>query len=160
MFVVITLFCNKKRAFSIKLPPKIKTCAIINMPNERGVVFMSRGKINQKYTGEFKQKVVEHMRDNTLSYRETERIFEIPSRNRVQKWERIYLEEGAAGLYVERRGRGSSAEGIRKGRPPKLEKNVEEDLIAENQRLRMELDYLQKLNALVQQRQLQERKRK
>ena len=31
----------------------------------------------------------------------------------------------------------------------KLDKKVEEDLIAENQRLRMEIEYLKKLSALV-----------
>lgn len=36
----------------------------------------------------------------------------------------------------ERRGSKS------KGRPPKLDKSVEEDLIAENQRLQMEIEYL------------------
>ena len=33
------------------------------------------------------------------------------------------------------------ADGIAKGRPPKLDKKIEEDLIAENQRLRMENEY-------------------
>lgn len=45
------------------------------------------------------------------------------------------------------RGKASSASGKR-GRPPKLDKQVEEDLIAENQRLRMENEYLKKLQAL------------
>ena len=58
-----------------------------------------------------------------------------------------------------RRGRACSASGTRKGRPPKLDKKVEEDLIAENQRLRMEIEYLKKLDALVQKR-LQEEKKK
>ena len=56
----------------------------------------------------------------------------------------------------ERRGRACKESGTRKGRPPKLNKKVEEDLIAENQRLRqllqdtqMEVDYLKKLSALV-----------
>ncbi len=61
----------------------------------------------------------------------------------IQRWERIYLEEGAKGLIKERRGRGS------KGISPKLDKKVEEDLNAENQRLRMEIEYLKKLSALV-----------
>ena len=73
--------------------------------------------------------------------------------------ERIYLEEGAEGLMKERRGRACAASGTRKGRPPKLDPKVEEDLIAENQRLRMEIEYLKKLDALVQKR-LQEEKKK
>ena len=67
----------------------------------------------------------------------------------IHRWERIYLEEGAEGLMKERRGRACSAGGTSKGRPPKLDKKVEEDLIAENQRLRMEIEYLKKLSALV-----------
>ena len=38
------------------------------------------------------------------------------------------------------------------GRPPKFEPKENEDLIAELQRLRMENEYLKKLNALVQER--------
>ena len=86
--------------------------------------------------------VVETMRRERLSCNETEKRFEI-SKDRVRLWERIYLEEGPEGLFTERRGRNS------KGRPRKLPKEVEEDLIAENQRLRAELDYLKKLQALV-----------
>ena len=53
-------------------------------------------------------------------------------------------EEGPEGLSVERRGRSS------KGRPPKhLPKQVEEDLLAEVQRLRAENDDLKNLQALV-----------
>jgi len=121
---------------------------------------MPRGMPNAKYTGEFKQRVVEDMRTNGLGYNETLRKYEIKSHDIVAKWERIYLEEGAAGLYVERRGRAYGMNGVRKGRPAKLEKKTEEDLIAENQRLRMENDYLKNLNALVQEKQARERKRK
>ena len=35
------------------------------------------------------------------------------------------------------------------GRPPKFDKKLEEDLLAENQRLRAEIAYLKKLQALV-----------
>ena len=96
------------------------------------------------------------MREHHLSYKETVRKYWEGSSGKegnyvkqIQLWERIYLEEGAAGLMKERRGKASSASGTRKGRPPKLDKKVEEDLIAENQRLRMEIEYLKKLSALV-----------
>lgn len=85
------------------------------------------------------------MRENHLGYKETMRKYfpNLESKNFefLKKWERIYLEEGAEGLMKERRGRGCSASGTRKGRPEKLDKNIEEDLIAENQRLRMEIEY-------------------
>lgn len=42
----------------------------------------------------------------------------------------------------------------------KLNKDIEEDLIAENQRLRIENEYLKKLNALVQERIKRENKKK
>lgn len=42
----------------------------------------------------------------------------------------------------EKRGRGILSEGKKRGRPPKLNKKAEDNLIAENQRLRMEIDYL------------------
>jgi transposase len=107
-----------------------------------GCFSMPKGIPNKKYSGEFKQMVVETMRRERLSCNETEKRFEI-SKDRVRLWECIYLEEGPESLFIERRGRSS------KGRPRKLPKEVEEDLIAENQRLRAELDYLKKLQALV-----------
>ena len=104
---------------------------------------MSRGKPNKRYTPEFKKLVVETMMEERLSYSETCRRLEVNSRDQIKSWERIYLEEGPEGLTVERRGRGST------GRPKKLPKDVEEDLLAEVQRLRAENDYLKNLQALV-----------
>ena len=106
------------------------------------------------YPGKFKQTVVEDIRENFLSYSEAMRKYGIGGKMSIQKWERIYLEEGPEGLSVDRRGHGS------KGRPPKLNKKVEEDLIAEVQRLRAENDYLKKLNALVLEEERKNRKRK
>ena len=106
------------------------------------------GRTNKKYSAEFKIGVIMDMREHHLGLRETERKYNV-QHSVILKWERIYLEEGAEGLMKERRGRACSAGGTRKGRPPKPDKKVEEDLIAENQRLRMEIEYLKKLSALV-----------
>ena len=115
---------------------------------------MPKGQPNKRYTPEFKIKVVETMHKDKLSYRETARQFDITDYHSVASWERIYLEEGAEGLQIERRGRKST------GHPAKLKKEVEEDLIAEVQRLRAENAYLKKLNALVSERVRQEKKHK
>ena len=115
-----------------------------------------KGRKNKAYSAEFKIGVIMDMREHHLGYRETVRKYwnllrgqDINYVNTVKRWERIYLEEGVEGLMKERRGRACSADGTRKGRPPKLDKKVEEDLITENQRLRMEIEYLKKLSALV-----------
>ena len=109
-----------------------------------GCFSMAKGVPNKRYTPEFKKQVVETMQKEKLSYRETARRFEISDSKRIAAWERIYLEEGPEGFAIERRGRSS------KGGPPKrLPKEVEEDLLAEVQRLRAENDYLKNLQALV-----------
>ena len=112
-----------------------------------------KGSKQKKYSTEFKIGVIMDMREHRLGYNETVRKYWDATRGQehnyqkqVQKWERIFLEEGAEGLMKERRGKSY---GSKKGRPPKLDKKVEEDLIAENQRLRMEIEYLKKLSALV-----------
>ena len=87
--------------------------------------------------------VVETMKKEHLSIYATMQEFGINDHKIIERWERIYLEEGQEGLTVERRGRGST------GQPKKLPKDVEEDLLAEVQRLRAENDYLKNLQALV-----------
>ena len=88
--------------------------------------------------------VVETMKKEHLSIYAAMQEFGINDHKIIERWKRIYLEEGPEGLAIERRGRSS------KGRPPKqLPKQVEEDLLAEVQRLRAEVEYLKNLQALV-----------
>ena len=112
--------------------------------------------LKSSYDGNFKQNVVEYMHTNHLSATETAVHFRIQTYV-VLKWERIYYEEGPQALYEEYRGRKKNMSSKTK---KKLSKELEEDLIAENQRLRMENEYLKKLNALVQERIKRENKRK
>ena len=112
-----------------------------------------KGQKQKKNSAEFKIGVIIDMREHRLSYHETVRKYELGNdkqggaRRMLQRWERLYLEEGAEGLMKERRGKSNTSS--RRGRPPKLDRKVEEDLIAEHQRLRMEIEYLKKLSALV-----------
>ena len=113
-----------------------------------------KGQKFKSYSSEFKLCVIMDMREHNLSYSETVRKYWDISKGqehnhlkKIQVWERIFLEEGAEGLMKERRGKNNTSG--KKGRPPKLDKKVEEDLIAENQRLRMDIEYLKKLSALV-----------
>ena len=114
-----------------------------------------KGSKQKTYSTEFKLSGIMDMREHRLGYCETVRKYGLGpvetggARAMLQRWERIFLEEGAEGLMKERRGRACKASGSNKGRPPKLDRQVEEDLIAENQRLRMEIEYLKKLSALV-----------
>ena len=118
---------------------------------------MPKGIPNKRYTGEFKLLVVKDMIDSNLDYQETIAKYNIKSSTQLKNWERIYLEEGPEGLFKERRGKKT---GGNKGRHPKLEKKLEENLIEEVQRLRAEVAYLKKLNALVQEREHLEKRRK
>ena len=99
-----------------------------------GCFCMPEKKKQKTYVGKFKVEAVETMRNENLSYKETARRFGLRSDTQIKQWERIYLEEGKEALLLERRGRACAASGTQKGRKPKLDKQVEEDLIAENQR--------------------------
>ena len=113
---------------------------------------MPKGLPNKKYTAEFKKHVIETMQSEKLSYRDTARQFEINDHKRIMAWERIYLEEGPEGFLLERRGK--------KGCPSKIPTAIEEDLIAENQRLRAENAYLKNLQALVLEDERHQRKKR
>ena len=125
--------------------------------NEHGIDGLKRN-INSHYGGEFKVNVIEYMHNNHLSLQETSYHFKLGNHCLVGKWERIYYEEGPQALYQEKRGRIKNMSSKQKKK--ELNKEIEKDLIAENQRLRMENEYLKKLNALVQERIKRENKKK
>lgn len=112
------------------------------------------------YSGDFKVTVVEYMHRTEASLRQTAAYFNIPQKDTVKKWAQIYWEQGKEALYIENRGRSKKMESIIKksSKKKKIEKN--EDLLAEVERLRMENEYLKKLNALIQEREKSEKKTK
>lgn len=96
---------------------------------------------NGTYSGDFKIEVVEYMHANHLSCYKAAAKFLIPSKTQVANWERIYYEKGPQALYRDNRG-GPGKMSSNKAKKTTLNKEIEEDLIAEVQRLRMENEYL------------------
>jgi transposase-like protein len=109
------------------------------------------------FHGELRQQVVEDVLKNKLSYSEAMRKHGISGKMTIQRWERIYLEEGAEGLYVDHR-RGIP--GTERSHQPAPGKQDEKTLLKEVERLRAENDYLKKLHALVSERVQRKKKRK
>jgi len=99
------------------------------------------------YTLDFKLKVVKDIKENYLPLSEASIKYSV-NYSTIKLWYRIYLSEGIEALGIERRGRNKGD--LVTGRPVKIKEEIKNDLIAENERLRMENAYLKKLNALVQ----------
>ena len=106
------------------------------------------------YTPEFKLQVVEDMQTNGLSYRAAALKHSVGIHTTIKQWERIYLEKGYDGLKDSNRGLPGKP---KVGRPPSkptnkkkyTSKEAYDTLTSENKHLRMELEYLKKLNALI-----------
>lgn len=111
------------------------------------------------YTTEFKLNVVKAYQNNGLSLRDCCLQFNIPTQSTVISWARNYEQLGIDGLRVQ------------KGRPKTMKKDKPavkktkpltrlEELEKDNLYLRAEIDYLKKLNALTQEKQTQQRKKR
>ena len=90
------------------------------------------------------------MHENQLSFKETGVRLGIRD-GTILHWERRYLEKGIEGLENKKKGRKPR---VQKPKPPKTRL---EELEEENLNLRIENEYLKKLNALVAEREKRER---
>lgn len=104
------------------------------------------------YSGEEKQKVVEAKIREGLSNWEASKRFGITGHHTVEAWEKIYLEEGPGALY-----KGRRKEVVEEGKEQQKDKN-EKELRKEIKYLRAEVAYLKKLNALVLEEELRDKK--
>ena len=120
----------------------------------------------QHYSAEFRMSVLERMREEQLSYRQVAALFDIRKFNIVGDWERRYDEGGENALARQPKRTGSPRKMLKSTLPaqpqsPDDESRTRDELIAELNQLRMENDYLKKLDALVQKkRTAQQKKRK
>ncbi|QVK20830.1 helix-turn-helix domain-containing protein [Mycoplasmatota bacterium] len=108
-------------------------------------------KKNKTLSSEEKLTVLEYLWEN--GYTATVRKYDIAS-GVLNVWERKYREYGIKGLEQDSRGRPSKM----LGKPKDI--NKDKDILDELFRLRLENEYLKKLDALVQEREERERKKK
>lgn len=122
---------------------------------------------HRTYTGNFKVSVVEYMHNTGASIRKTAAHFNIPSFRSVAQWAAIYNEQGKDALYEEKRGRASKMKAKKPQKPKSTKKTNKktntteyQELLAELEYLRMENEYLKKLQALVRKREESEHRTK
>jgi len=106
----------------------------------------------KNYSGDFKVTAVEYMHKNHLSLSEAAPAFGIPTTSTLSKWEKIYYEKGPQGLREWTPCRKPKMDKEPIDKPKNIEPTLEKNLIAEVKQLRMENEYLKKLNALVLER--------
>lgn len=103
------------------------------------------------YDAAFKLSVLERMWAEDLSYRRTAALFNIRNASCLAGWEKRYHRGGIEALSPRPRGRSMSkppAPAVPVA--PSDESKSREELLAELKQLRMENDYLKKLEALTQ----------
>lgn len=105
--------------------------------------------VPQRYSAEFKLKVLQHMKDHHLSLMKAAAHFGITSASSILQWQRLYNADGESALEANPRGRPKMTK-------PKQQKDkapqtmTAEELLEEVLNLRAERDYLKKLHALIQ----------
>jgi len=111
----------------------------------------SRNRFDQKqgFTGEYKLNVLEYMAENHLSYTQTAAVFCLDVVT-VSKWDKCYREKGAEALF--RKGSKMAGKACSKKSSRGSLSSDMKSLEEENHRLRLENDYLKKLNALIQEK--------
>ncbi|OWP82589.1 hypothetical protein BWK59_15095, partial [Flavobacterium davisii] len=105
---------------------------------------------NKNYNAEFKLKVLKTIKNKSLSLSKACLLFNISSSAIIRRWQIRYIEEGLTGLKPKTKGRPNVMNFKRKQRKTDKPLTREEALLLENEALRCELEYLKKLQALIQ----------
>jgi transposase len=121
---------------------------LVRIYSEHGEKGLHRHTYNR--TPDQKYEILKYIQDNQLSFTETGVLLGIRP-GTIWEWEKRYLENGIEGLEDKKKCKKPR---VQKPKPPKtrLEELEEENLI-----LRIENEYLKKLNALVAEREKRER---
>ena len=110
-----------------------------------------RKKPRSRYDADFKLSVLQHMWENRLSYAKVTLHFKIEGHNTLRRWARQYRENGVAALMPDpSRQHSRMTIPTIKPEPKNNDQLTVQELIEQNNQLRMENAYLKKLQALVQ----------
>lgn len=104
---------------------------------------------NRIYDVKFKLKVLETITAQGLSLKQAAARFNIAAESSIINWRKTYEKNGILGLRNKPKGRASiMSDYLRKKKKSGKPLTREEELLLENERLRAELDFLKKLDAL------------
>jgi transposase len=122
-----------------------------------GVLGLKSRVIHSEYTSEFKISVLNWMKQRQASTPETALHFDIPSPSTVWQWAKAYEREGVQGLVSRRKKATPMAKHKSKKTTQTKPKLTESELALkhlrnENLKLRIENEYLKKLDALARQK--------
>lgn len=112
------------------------------------------------YTPQFKLDVLNFMIEHGTSLNETAAIFGIAAPSTIITWRKLFETKGFDALQSKKKGRPSLKKESSKQAKQASVKGSPEALQAEVDRLRMENEYLKKLNALVQSKEKSPKKTK
>lgn len=123
----------------------------VRLVKEHGYDILEK-KRRKNYSGDFKVNAVEYMHKNHLSLSEAAPVLGIPTTSTLGKWEKVYYEKGPQGLKEWKPCKKLQMKKRPENKTTKIDTIVEKNLIIEVKELRMENEYLKKLNALVLER--------
>lgn len=109
---------------------------------------LTRG--NRTYSSSYKLKVLQTIKKKSLSLNEACIAFKIPNSSVIISWQKRFKENGAEALEDKPKGRPKSMAYKRAKKKSDKPLSREEELLQENESLRMQVDYLKKLQALIQ----------
>ena len=137
---------SKEKGVSVRLLGRWK-----NLYEQKGITGLIPKK-TKIYSPDFKLKVLNIISRDTISLEQACIDFDIGSSATIVNWQRCYKSNGFIGLQNKPKGRVSTmkSKSLKKKLAPSLTR--EEELLQENKSLKAELDYLKKLQALVQAR--------
>ena len=117
-------------------------------------------KPKSNYTPEFKSHVIETMRHKMWSTKQAASHFNIPGFSSIGVWEKLY-DQGRIGLSPDQSLQVKPMVASRHSKPSEKppEEMSHEELLAEVRFLRTEHAYLKKLDALIQQKRLEEKRK-